>query len=845
METRSFFAGLILALVPICLQAQWVETTSTTDQILYDIAFSAENKGWAVGLGGTILHYDGVEWQTFSSLEGNQFARLEFTSGNEGWAIDINGKIFRYDGNNWSLNFTTTGNKKLFTLHFLETGEGFVSGDDGYIAYYDGKEWSEGNIGFDIIALTSYFADNKNGWLSSGAGVMYQFKDSTWSEVTVPGLNAFNEMEFVSPDNGYGVGFDNTIWHYNGDSWSVEYTSINNTNQFLTDIYFLDKDHGWAAGQGSFFSYQYGKWKEEEVDPDWEIWGFYFKDPYHGWAVGSHGLILEYGPEPLNWRPVDDIPSSFLITEISRDPMGILYVIGHNEGVFAEESEVGLYKSSNGVSWQRISSSLDELFKTNAILAAQDLLLVSGIDKDFNQGVYQSVDGGQTWTISNEGLSERSIVEDMTMDESGTIYAIANHDQPELYKSEDLGVTWTLMATNGFPIPADGSRTALASIASLDTKLFAFHVYQGATSSGIYTSTDGENWTKLANTPRDFLIIDLHVSEDGSLYASGGSFTKAFGDRTEGSAYVSSDQGKTWELINTSNLGDYRAIYYSIATLNDNLFLSTINANVTLDHKVFTTSEVQAQSITFETLPNKTYGDDAFIPVASAASGLPVKYSSSDPEVALIVDNAVKITGAGTSTITASQPGNDLFLPANNVDQLLTINKADLNVTVTNTSRPEGEPNPDFELNYTGWIGGDNMEDLDVKPVASTSADVASIPGDYPIIITGGMDNNYNFGYAEGILTVNERNKVTALNDHSKKGVVIFPNPVSDKLSLIQNQTVKSGHVLVYNPSGTLLRKERFSEEHTEIDFSTLPTGIYLLKIMSSKDLWVHKVVKE
>ena len=831
-----------MALFPTCLQAQWNETTSPTDQILYDIAFSTENKGWAVGLGGTLLHYAGSQWQTFSLLEGNEFNRIVFTLGNEGWAITTNGKIFRHDGNSWSLDFTAS--EGLFTLHFLETGEGFVSGNHGYIAYYDGDTWTEGNIGFDVVTLTSHFSDHKNGWLSSGAGSLYQFKDSTWSEIAVPGMNAFMEMEFVSSDNGYGVGFDNTIWHYDGNSWSIAYTSINNTSQFLTDIYFLNEDHGWAAGQGSIFRYDYGEWKEEDVDPNWEIWGFYFEDPYHGWAVGSDGLILKYGPEPLDWRPVDDIPSRFLITEIARDPSGTLYGIGHTEGRLVPGSEAGLYKSSDGVRWQKIPSSLDELFITKAILAADDLLLVSGVDKEFNQGVYRSVDDGQTWIVSNEGLSERGIVEDMTMNNNGTIYAVSNHNRSELYKSDDLGMTWTLVTTSGFPIPADGSQSSLVSITSLGAELFAFHVYQevGGPVGDIYRSTDGETWAPLANTPRDLLVLGLHASEDGLLYAPGGSFTQTFGNSVKGSVYVSPDKGDTWELINTSTLGDYRALYYSIATLNNTLFLSTINANADLDHKVFTTSEVQTQSISFETLPIKTYGDEAFIPNASATSGLPVSYRSSDPGVALVVDNAVKISGAGTTTITATQPGNHIFSWADSVDQLLTVHKAQLNVTVTDASRLVGRSNPGFELNYSGWVNGDGIDDLDVKPAASSTADETSVPGDYPIIIAGGMDNNYDFHYTQGILKVD---KITALDDHTLKGVTVFPNPVGDKLSLLQDETITSGQVLIYNLPGTLLRKERLEKKRTEIDFSPWPSGIYLLKVMSRKGSWAYKVVKK
>jgi gliding motility-associated-like protein len=82
------------------------------------------------------------------------------------------------------------------------------------------------------------------------------------------------------------------------------------------------------------------------------------------------------------------------------------------------------------------------------------------------------------------------------------------------------------------------------------------------------------------------------------------------------------------------------------------------------------------QIITFPPIPVKTYGDPDFDPGATANSGLPITYTSSNPDVAIIVNGKVHITGAGTTTITASQSGNANYTAAASVSQLLTVNKA-------------------------------------------------------------------------------------------------------------------------------------------------------------------------
>jgi Bacterial Ig-like domain/Secretion system C-terminal sorting domain len=87
------------------------------------------------------------------------------------------------------------------------------------------------------------------------------------------------------------------------------------------------------------------------------------------------------------------------------------------------------------------------------------------------------------------------------------------------------------------------------------------------------------------------------------------------------------------------------------------------------------------QTITFNTLVAKTFGDVPFNLTATSTSGLAVSYASSDATVASISGSTVTILKAGTTTITASQSGNDNFLAATDVLQTLTVNKAGQTIT--------------------------------------------------------------------------------------------------------------------------------------------------------------------
>jgi hypothetical protein len=79
------------------------------------------------------------------------------------------------------------------------------------------------------------------------------------------------------------------------------------------------------------------------------------------------------------------------------------------------------------------------------------------------------------------------------------------------------------------------------------------------------------------------------------------------------------------------------------------------------------------QTITFASLPAKTTEDADFNPGATASSGLPLSYSSSNTSVATIISGMIHIVGAGTSVITASQAGNIYYNSATPVLQTLTV----------------------------------------------------------------------------------------------------------------------------------------------------------------------------
>lgn len=161
----------------------------------------------------------------------------------------------------------------------------------------------------------------------------------------------------------------------------------------------------------------------------------------------------------------------------------------------------------------------------------------------------------------------------------------------------------------------------------------------------------------------------------------------------------------------------------------------------------------RSQLILFESVSSKQYGEAAFDLAATASSGLAVSFTSSNPSVATIDGSRLTITGAGNANITATQAGNTQFEQAQS-SQPFQVIKAPLLVMAPSASRMQGEPNPGFVLTYSGFVNGEDESVLDDPPVPTCVAVAASPPSTYPILVIGGLDNNYEIVPTSGVLTV-------------------------------------------------------------------------------------------
>ncbi|OJJ21664.1 hypothetical protein BKI52_14245 [marine bacterium AO1-C] len=245
-----------------------------------------------------------------------------------------------------------------------------------------------------------------------------------------------------------------------------------------------------------------------------------------------------------------------------------------------------------------------------------------------------------------------------------------------------------------------------------------------------------------------------------------------------------------------------------------------------------------AQVINLNPLPMKTTIDPSFDLEAVTNANLAISYRSSNPAVGTISGNTVTIVGAGTTNITASQPGDGNYNPANEVVQTLKIIKAD-QVIAFEPLPAKSTEDPSFDLEA---VASSNLTII----YTSSNTDVATISGNTVTLVGAGTtnitasqpgDDNYNpASNVMHILTINEVGVVKGIS------LRLYPNPIS-KILTIEGLSGVVRYVLVNIQSKELLSGQ--GQDTFQLDVSTLPIGVYTLRLENDGRTIVRKVFKK
>jgi hypothetical protein len=256
--------------------------------------------------------------------------------------------------------------------------------------------------------------------------------------------------------------------------------------------------------------------------------------------------------------------------------------------------------------------------------------------------------------------------------------------------------------------------------------------------------------------------------------------------------------------------------------------------------KTLTVNSLSSQTITFNALPAKTFGDNDFAPGAMVNSLLPVTYTSSSLAVATIVNGNIHITGAGTTDITASQVGNNTYNLATDVVRTLTVSKSSQIITF-NPLPAKKAGDADFDPGATSGSG------LIVTYASSNTSIAMVVSGKIHIVgigtvsITASQSGNSNYSPASDVIQTLTVTVGTAISEIEAPDVQCYPNPVHGIL-FVKRAHAHLAFMSLIDASGRVMLVKQLFTELESIDVSGLLPGIYVLRTIDGDHIQTYKI---
>ena len=270
---------------------------SGTANYLYGVWGSSDNDVWAVGMFGTILHYNGTAWSTvMTSGTANYLYGVWGSSDNDVWAVGMFGTILHYDGTAWSTVMTSGTANYLYGVWGSSDNDVWAVGMFGTILHYDGTAWSTVTSGTANYLYGVWGSSDNDVWAVGMFGTILHYDGTAWSDMSYSTPNYLYGVWGSSDNDVWAVGMFGTILHYNGTAWSdMSYSTPN----YLYGVWGSSDNDVWAVGMfGTILHYDGTAWSDMSYSTPNYLYGVWGSSDNDVWAVGMFGTILHWAAAP-------------------------------------------------------------------------------------------------------------------------------------------------------------------------------------------------------------------------------------------------------------------------------------------------------------------------------------------------------------------------------------------------------------------------------------------------------------------------------------------------------------------------------------------------------------------
>ncbi len=271
---------------------KWQVMNSGTFNTLANVWGTAANSLYAVGIQGTLVHYDGQTWTPTTLDTELPFTDVWGSSDRDVYAVGL-GKSYHYDGVSWSA-FTHPSEQGLSSVWLSGPRDIYVlDAADRIYHSIDGKRWDlvyddSDSVVLDLYQVRGSAADDI---YVAGAPSLH-FDGARWSLVDIG--TATNSSQSVWVNNAsdvYYLVYDD-VYHFDGNGWSASHTAA---NTYMKRIWAASMSAIVVVGDG-VFRYDGASWTSDIDRTTGNIYGVWGASATQVFGVGQAGRAIIFVP---------------------------------------------------------------------------------------------------------------------------------------------------------------------------------------------------------------------------------------------------------------------------------------------------------------------------------------------------------------------------------------------------------------------------------------------------------------------------------------------------------------------------------------------------------------------
>ncbi len=290
---------------------QWTVTLEPKVRIIRGLWGFSPDSVFAVGDHGTILSYDGTQWQMMESGTDTHLKAIWGTDKNTLFAVGDQGTVLHYTGGRWQ-KAESPVRESLSCIRGQSADNIFAAGEKGTILHFDGSRWKRLESGTKTTFFSLWSIPGSDVFAVGGGGTILRYSSNAWNPMNSPDNRKLYSVWGRSNSDIYASG-SGAVLYFDGRNWEIQEDNF----YLLSTFWGLSSSEIFAAGysiagESIVLRYENERWEDTGMNskiPVYDLWGNTAAGLFAGGGNSeSRGIIRHFDGEKWQdmWQQAED-----------------------------------------------------------------------------------------------------------------------------------------------------------------------------------------------------------------------------------------------------------------------------------------------------------------------------------------------------------------------------------------------------------------------------------------------------------------------------------------------------------------------------------------------------------